>query len=161
MPNVAVSDAPLAPPQRILALEFDSPPLAHDAVHAAWELHQRHEVAVHDLVLVSTEDGRARVVESMDPTPIAAAVPASLFGALIGSLVAGPLGFLIGGVIAGTTGVLVTKLVDTGIPHRLIAQFQRRAKPGQAVLALLVDDQASVDELRHLPGAHVVYDDKD
>lgn len=145
-------------PQRILALEFDSAPLAHDAVHAAWALHQRHEVSVHDLVLVSTEEGRPRVVESMDPTPLASAVPASLFGALIGSIVAGSLGFLIGGVIAGTTGVLVTKLVDTGIPHRLIAQLRRKTKPGQAVLALLVDDDAKIDELRHLPGAHVVYD---
>jgi uncharacterized membrane protein len=148
-------------PQRILALEFDSPPLAHDAVHATWELHHRHEVSVHDLVLVSTEDGRPRVVESMDPTPLAAAVVAALLGALVGALVAGPVGFLIGGVIAGTTGVLVTKLVDTGIPHRLIAQLRRRAKPGQAVLALLVDDNARVDELRHLPGAHVVYDNND
>ena len=156
MPSLVapVADAP----QRILALEFDSPPLARDAVHAAWELHNRHTVAVHDLVLLSTEDGAARVVESLDPTPVAAAVPASLFGALVGSLVAGPLGFLIGGVVAGGTGALVTKLVDTGIPHRLIAQLRRRAKPGQAVLALLVDDDANVDELRHLPGAHVVYD---
>jgi len=148
-------------PQRILALEFDSPPLAHDAVHATWDLHQSHALAVRDLVLVSTESGWPRVVESMNPTPLVAAVIAALLGGLVGALVAGPVGFLIGGVLAGTTGVLVTKLVDTGIPHRLITQLRRDTKRGQAVLALLVDDNARVDELRQLPGAHVVYDRND
>ena len=77
---------------------------------------------------------------------------------IVGVLVAGPLGFLIGGVVAGSTGALVTKLVDTGIPHRLVDLLRKRAKPGQAVVALLVDDDDSVDSLRRLPGARVVYD---
>jgi uncharacterized membrane protein len=146
-------------PQRILALSFDSPPLAQQALHAAWKMHEQHALAVHDVVMVSAEDGPARVVESFDPTPLAAAVPSTLLGAMIGSIVAGPLGFLIGGVVAGATGALVAKLVDTGIPHRLVSQLIRRAKPGEAVVALLVDDEkAGVEELRHLPGAHVVYD---
>ncbi|HEY5944021.1 MAG TPA: DUF1269 domain-containing protein [Kofleriaceae bacterium] len=142
----------------ILALSFESTPLAQQALHAAWQLHEKQQVALHDVVVVSAEDGKAKVVESMDPTPLAAAVPSTLFGALIGSLVAGPLGFLIGSVIAGATGALVTKLVDTGIPHRLVAQLCRRAKPGQSVVALLVDDEANVESLRQLPGARVVYD---
>lgn len=123
-------------------------------------MHDEHRLAVHDAVVVSAEHGPALVVESQDPAPLAAAVPSALLGALVGAVAAGPLGFLIGGVIASAIGVLVTKLVDTGIPHRLVAMLRRSMKPGQAVVALLVTDERgpSVDELLHLPGAHVVYD---
>ncbi len=144
--------------QRILALAFESEPAAHEALHEAWLLHEQDQLEVHDAVVVSAEHGSAKVIESFDPTPLAAAVPSSLLGALIGVLVAGPLGFLIGGAIAGVTGVLVTRFVDTGIPHRLVHQLKKLARPGQAVVALLVSDRAAVDRLRHLPGARVVYD---
>jgi uncharacterized membrane protein len=148
----------------ILALSFESPPQAQHALHEARRLHEAHQLALHDVVVVSAEDGPAKVVESMDPTPFAAAVPSTLLGAIVGVLIAGPLGFLIGGVVAGSTGALVTKLVDTGIPHRLVAHLVKRAKPGQAVVALLVDDGDSpdagdsVNSLRRLPGARVVYE---
>lgn len=145
--------------QRLIALSFDSAPEAHDALHAAWRLHEQNQLAVHDAVVVSAEHGAPHVVESLDPTPIAAAVPSSLLGALIGSIAAGPIGFLIGGVIAGATGALVTRLVDTGIPHRFVARLRKGTKPGEAVVALLVSDHAAaVDQLRTLPGAHVVYE---
>lgn len=143
-------------PQHILALAFDSEPQAHEALHAAWRMHEDHQVELHDVVVVSAEHGPAKVIESLDPTPIAAAVPAALLGALIGAIVGGPLGFLIGGSAAGGVGALVVKLLDTGIPHRLVKQLRRRTKPGQATVALLVTD--GIDELRHLPGAHVVYE---
>jgi uncharacterized membrane protein len=153
-------ETPAEHPHRVIALAFESPPLAQEALNAAWRLHEEHRLAVHDAVVVSAEHGSPHVVESHDPTPAAAAVPSSLLGALVGSLIAGPLGFLIGGALAGTTGVLVTKLVDTGIPHRLVGRLRRLTKPGQAVVALLVDDEESpaVEELRHYPGSHVVYD---
>jgi len=144
----------------ILALAFDSPPAAHEALLEARRLHDKEPVALHDLVIVSAEHGHGEVVESMDPTPVAAAVPSTLFGAIVGAVAAGPLGFLIGGVIAGATGAVVAKLVDTGIPHRLVAQLCKRAKPGQAVVAMLVDNDEA-EPLRHLPGAQVVYDRDD
>src|SRR6185503_19332754 len=97
-------------------------------------LHEQHQVELHDLVVMSAEDGAPTVVESMDPTPLAVAVPSTLVGALIGAVAFGPLGFLIGSVAAGTTGVLVTKLVDTGIPHKLVAQLRKRMKRGQQIV---------------------------
>jgi uncharacterized membrane protein len=139
----------------LLALAFDSPPAAHDALVQARRLHDEQHT-VHDVVVVRADGGEGKVVESMDPSPVAAAVPSTLLGAIVGSIVAGPLGFLIGSVVAGTTGALVVKLVDTGIPHRVIAQLCKRTKPGQSVVALLVDDVA-VDELSQLPGARVVH----
>jgi len=145
--------------QQIIALAFASPPEAQEALHEAWRLHEEHRLDVHDAVMVSAARGHAHVVESFDPTPVAAAVPSALLGALIGSIAAGPLGFLIGGVVAGLTGALVTRLVDTGIPHRLVSWLRRSTKPGQAVVALLVSDRESaVEKLRELPGARVVYE---
>lgn len=157
-----VTPTAVEPPLHIVGLTFSSEPDAQHALHEAWRLHEANRLALHDAVLLSAEHGPAEVVESMDPTPIAAAVPASLFGALVGALVAGPLGFLIGGVIAGSTGAVVAKLVDTGIPHRIVAQLRARTKPGEATVALLVsdpDDAHAIDELRALPGARVVLED--
>jgi uncharacterized membrane protein len=160
MPAITAPEPPTpSESQRLIALEFDSAPDAHHALHEAWRLHDQNQLAVHDAVVVSAEYGAPEVVESFDPAPIAAAVPSSLLGAIVGSIAAGPLGFLIGGVIAGATGALVTRFADTGIPHRLVARLRQRTKPGQAVVALLVsDEEKAIAQLRGLPGAHVVYD---
>jgi len=168
MANVDVALRPTLPtasvaaaPQRIVALAFDSPLLAQQALLAALSLQENGELALHDAVFVSrTEEAPAEVIETMDPTAVAAAVPSSLFGALVGTLVAGPLGFLIGGVLAGGTGALVAKLIETGIPDQVIQQLRELTKPGQTVLALLVSNwgpAAVVEQLNRFVGAHVVY----
>ena len=137
----------------VLALAFESPPDAHRALLAARRLHEQRRVALHDVVVVSAEHGPAKVVESMDPSPVAAAVPSTLLGMIVGSLVAGPLGLLIGGAVAGATGALVVRLVDTGVPHRIVAMLCKRAKPGQAVVALLLDER-SVEQRRSARALH-------
>lgn len=170
MANLHVASRPPVPvtnttaaPQRIVALAFESPLLAQQALLAALRLQEKGELDLHDAVFVSrSENAPAEVIETMDPTPVAAAVPSSLFGALVGTLVAGPLGFLIGGVLAGGTGALVAKLIDTGIPDAVIQQLRELTKPDQTVLALLVSNwgvAAVVDELHRFVGAHVVYAD--
>jgi hypothetical protein len=43
---------------------------------------------------------------------VAAIIPASLFGALVGCVTGGPPGFLLGGVIAGGAGALLAKRAE-------------------------------------------------
>ena len=43
---------------------------------------------------------------------LAASIPASLVGAFIGVLVAGPIGLLIGGVVAGGSAAVITKSIE-------------------------------------------------
>jgi uncharacterized membrane protein len=147
--------------QRIVALAFDSALRAQEALLAAMRLQEQDLITVHDAVFVSrSEDGTTHVGETTDPAPVAAAVPSSLFGALVGTLVAGPLGFLIGGVLAGGGGALAAKLIDTGIPDGVVGELQELTRPGQTVLALLVSDiagMAVIEELRRFKGARVVY----
>jgi hypothetical protein len=50
--------------------------------------------------------------EEADPIVLAATIPSTLVGALIGALVAGPLGLLLGGVVAGASGAVITKAIE-------------------------------------------------
>lgn len=164
MPMTAVDSPPSATTvedeRRIVALAFDSLDRAQDAMVAAMHLQDRHLLTIHDAVFVTRDETGHAEVETTDPTAVAAAVPSSLFGALIGTLVAGPVGFLLGGVMGGASAALVAKLVDTGIPHRVVAELQELTRPGQTVLALWVSDiagMAVIEELRRFQGARVVY----
>ncbi|MDB4953020.1 MAG: hypothetical protein JWO36_589 [Myxococcales bacterium] len=150
---------------RIVAFVFESPLFAHEAYLAAMRLQEDGLVTIHDAVFVSRRSRcSASVTETTDPTPAAAAVPSSLVGALVGMLVAGPLGFLIGGVLAGASGALAAKLIDLGIPDRLIVQLRKITQPGQSALALQVDlaggelgGSELLQELRRFQGAQLVY----
>src|SRR5205085_140007 len=100
-------------------------------------LHERHEIALHDAVMVTRrEDGLLDIDEPVDATAVAAAVPAALVGALVGAVIAGPLGFLVGAILAGGVGVLIAKYFETGISDRLLVELTRSALPGQTILAL-------------------------
>lgn len=148
-------------PRRIIAIAFDSPLRAQEALLAALDLEARELLSVHDAVFVNrTAQGRVEIVETSDPSPVAAAVPTSLLGALIGTLIAGPIGLLVGGVLAGGSGALAARLIDTGIPDAIVQDLGGLIAPGHTALALLVSDvvgMAPIDELRRFRGARLVY----
>ena len=155
------SDLPPDAVPRVIALAFESHARAVEALDTALELADRELLTLHDAVFVERHvDGTVEVTPSAHPAPVAAAVPSTLFGALIGTLIAGPLGLLVGGVLAGGGGALAAKLIETGIPHRVVGELQDLTRPGQTVLALLVSDLAGmvvIEELRRFQGARVIY----
>ena len=149
------------PPRIVVAIAFDSPLLAQEALLASLRLQDEGLLDLHDAVFIS-RPGRApaQVTETTDPTPVAAAVPASLVGAIVGTLLGGPIGFLIGGVLGGSTGAVAAKIYDSGISDQLVAQLRHSTAPGQSVLALLVDHvvmSAVLQELHRFSGAQLVY----
>jgi uncharacterized membrane protein len=157
MPLRSHSDSP----RRIVAISFDSPLRAQEALLATLRLEERGLLTLHDAVFINrSPTGRAEIVETSDPSPVAAAVPTSLLGALIGTLLAGPIGLLVGGVLAGSAGAVAAKLIDTGIPDRVVGELGELTQPGQTSLALLISHVAGtavLDELRRFQGARIVY----
>ena len=89
-----------------------------------------------DARMASPRSSRCR-----NPTAVAAAVPSSLFGALVGTLIAGPLGLIVGGVLGGGGGALVARLIESGIPHRVLGRARGADAPGP--------DRARADGERH------------
>ena len=147
--------------RRIVALAFETPARAQQALASALRLQAQDLIVVHDAVFVTRHvDGSVALLESHNPATVAAAVPSTLFGALVGTLVAGPLGLLVGGALGGGGWALVARVVDSGIPHRVVGDLQELTRPGQTVLALMVSDiagMAVIEELRRFRGARVVY----
>lgn len=146
---------------RIIALAFASSLRAQEALLAIRGLEERAKLQIHDaLLLARSGDGRTQILGTSDPIPVAAAVPGALFGALVGSIVAGPPGFLLGGLLAGAGSALAGKLLDAGIPAAVVEQLRELTAPDHTVMAVLVSDvqeEAVIDELRRFAGAYVVY----
>jgi uncharacterized membrane protein len=141
-------------PSRVLAVTVDSPERAHDLLHRALELQDRGALVVHDAVMA-----RGRAFEhdddAIDPTPVFLAVPASVVGAVIGTLVLGPFGLLLGGVLGGGAAAIAAKWLRGRFPRAVLDEVSAVAAPGQCVLALLVDagGEAAFAELARGEGA--------
>ncbi len=56
-----------------------------------------------------------RLPAEPDFTAVAATIPATLLGAVIGFLLLGPFGFLAGGVLAGGAGAMMAKRVTASL----------------------------------------------
>lgn len=160
------TDAPGAPPtdepaaagttsQDILAIVLDKPNRASELLLAMANLAGEGKLAMHDAVIVSKDDeGRMKVVETVDVTPAKGALSGTWWGMLAGLLIGGPvfLGAALGGAAAGA---LYGKLVDKGLEDRWVKDMAAWIDPGTSALLLLVDsglDQAVIDELSRFEG---------
>lgn len=147
------SDAP--PGQEILAIVLDKPSRASELLLVLANLDREGKVKLHDAVIVAKDDeGRTRIVETVDVTPVRGALSGTWWGMLGGLLVGGPvfLGAAIGGAAAGA---LYGKLVDRGLEDEWVKDMAAWIDPGTSALLLLVDaglDPAVVDELRRFEG---------
>lgn len=156
-----VTDLPTTPDtdgpggQEILAIVFDKPNRASELLLALANLGREGKVTMRDAVIVAKDDqGRTRIVETVDVTPLRGAVSGTWWGMLAGLLVGGPvfLGAAIGGAAAGA---LYGKLVDKGLEDDWVKDMAEWIDPSTSALLLLVDsglDRAVIEELKRFEG---------
>jgi uncharacterized membrane protein len=140
-----VSDAD----QHILAVLFDKPTRADEALLALVHVQQEGGIELADAVVVAkTAAGRTIVRQTVDITPGRGAITGAWFGTLIGLLFGGP----IGGAVAGAAGgALYGKLVDVGLDDDWVKEMADWIDPGTSALLLLVSDPVvRADALREL-----------
>ncbi len=156
-----MTDAPITPDpqgpggQEILAVVLDKASRASELLLALANLAAEGKLRMHDAVIVAKDDdGRTRIVETVDVTPAKGALAGTWWGMLAGLLVGGPvfLGAAIGGAAAGA---LYGKLVDRGLEDQWVRDMAEWIDPATSALLLLVDaglDPAVVEELRRFEG---------
>lgn len=147
-------------PRKLLVLAFDSQLQALEAYLAVSRLMSQGTVLVRDAVFISKrDDGKVRVTETLDITPADAAVRGSLWGALFGVLLAGPIGLVAGAAINAGGYALIAKFVDIGVPDAKVKEIGEALVPGSTALALLVshvDNDALLTEMTRFAGAKLV-----
>jgi uncharacterized membrane protein len=150
-------------PRSLLVLAFDSNLEAHEAFLAMNRLQQDQVLVLHDAVFISkNEEGKTSVTETIDPEPGQSAVSGGLWGALLGTIIAGPIGTLVGAATSAGLGALSAKLIDIGIPDGTVKELEEAVKPGSTALALLVTHVNEVElerELVRFAGATLVRSD--
>ncbi len=141
--------------QEILAVVLDKPSRASELLLALTNLANEQKLTMHDAVIVAKDDdGKARVVETVDVTPARGALAGSWWGMLAGLIIGGPVffGAAIGGAAAGA---LYAKLVDHGLEDQWVKDMAEWISPGTSALLLLVDAGFSpevVEEMRRFEG---------
>ncbi len=147
-------------PSKLLVLAFESSLRAQEAFLAVTRLAQEGRLLVQDAVFIQKrDDGKVKVTETLDISPGNAAVNGSLWGALIGTIVAGPVGLLAGGALSAGVGALIAKFTDIGVPDATVAEIGEALAPSSTGLALLVshiDEEALTTEMRRFAGAKLV-----
>lgn len=150
-------------PRSLIVLSFDSPLRSREAFIAFQRLEQEEVVVLHDAVFIDKDEaGTTDVTETTDPQPGESAWRGGLWGALLGTLVAGPIGTLIGAAASAGVGALSAKLIDIGIPDATVEEVEAAIAPGDSALALLlthVREDALERELTRFAGAKLVRSD--
>jgi len=149
--------------RKLLVISFDDALRAQEYLLAVAGLQKRHEIQLHDAVIISRdEDGRTHVRETTDVTTGQASVGAGVWGLLIGTLFGGPIVGLIAGAATAGGGALYARLVDTGIKDEAITQLREAVPVGRTAVALLVTHVSVADlqrELARFPNAELIESD--
>jgi uncharacterized membrane protein len=118
----------------LVAIAFDKPNRASEVLVNLMHLQQEGALRLGDaVVLAKGEDGRARIMETIDVTPGKGALMGTWWGLLAGLFV-GPLA-IVGGAAAGA---LYGKLVDKGLADDWVRQMSDWLEAGRSALLLLV-----------------------
>lgn len=150
-------------PRSLLVLSFDSPLKSREAFIAFQRLQEEEVVVMHDAVFIDKDDrGKTEVTETVDLEPGTSAFRGGLWGALLGTLIAGPIGTLVGAAASAGLGALSAKLIDIGIPDATVKEIEEAVGPGHSALALLLTHIRADDlerELSRFAGATLVRSD--
>lgn len=151
------------PAAHLLAVAFDSPLKSREAFLAFQRLQQDKTLSLHDAVFIDKDaEGNANVSETIDPQPGTSAASGGLWGALFGTLIAGPVGTLVGAAASAGLGALAAKLIDLGIPDATVKEIQDSTPAGSSTLAVLVsgvNETKLEEELKRFSGATLVRSD--
>jgi uncharacterized membrane protein len=130
--------------QHVVAILFDKPTRADEALLALVHVQQEGGIEISDAVIVAKPDeGRTVIRQTTDVTPGRAALGGAWLGTLVGLLFGGP----IGGALAGAAGgALYAKLVDIGLDDGWVKQMSEWIDPGTSALLLLLNDPVVRDE---------------
>jgi uncharacterized membrane protein len=150
-------------PRSLLVLAFDSPLKSREAFLAFQRLQLDNVLQVHDAVFIEKDAaGHSAVIETLDPQPGSSAASGGIWGALLGTLLAGPVGTLVGAATTAGLGALAAKLIDIGIPDATVKELEEVTPVGSSALALLVSqvkEDALERELGRFSGAKLVRSD--
>lgn len=134
---------------------LDKPNRATELLVTFTNLATEGKVRLHDAVIVAKdEEGRTRVVETVDVTPAKGALSGTWWGMLGGLLVGGPV-FLAAAIGGAAAGALYGKLVDRGLADSWVKEMADWIDPGTSALLLLLDagfDRALIEELKRYEG---------
>jgi uncharacterized membrane protein len=158
-PNERVVSDPDAPV--IIGVSFDRAVLAHQYLLAMGGLRESGDLELKDAVMVTKDDdGRVKVVETIDPTPGRAALSGAVWTSLLGLVIGGPVGWLAGLGLGAASGAVTAKIVDLGIPDDWVAWFREAVEPGTSTVVILADHvhvRALAEEARRFAGAELLY----
>lgn len=161
MENVTDPNHRDAEASTIVGLSFDDSYRAQEFQVAAAGMVAKHDLELLDVVtIVKDENGRTRVIESIDPTPGQSAISGGMWAGLFGLLLGGPIGFAAGAAFGAGVGAVTAKVVDLGLPDAWVAWFREAVRPGTTTVVLLLataDVEAVLRELERFTGARLVY----
>jgi uncharacterized membrane protein len=140
-------------PQEIVAIAFDKPTRATEALIALAPLQANRDIDLDDAVVVTRDAaGKVRLQQTVDSTPGKGAAWGGWLGFLIGLIFLVPLGGVLLGMAAGA---VMGKLVDHGLDDNWMKEVSEAIPPGGSALFLLVNyakRDAALAELARFKG---------
>jgi uncharacterized membrane protein len=123
-----------------VAVQFATAAAAEDALGRVRALDEAENVSVHDAaVVVRTAGDRIELEQTREIAPGEGLVGGGTVGLVAGVL----LGLPVGGALLGLAGGAAFGLRDTGIPDSRLRELGEDLQPGEALLCVLVDPDAT------------------
>lgn len=124
-------------PRDVLAIEFDDPLLAQEALLAAKRLGRRGSLELADAALVArTEKGKTRLVQTRDTTPAQGAAKGFWWGGIAGLIAFGLVGWIAGLALGALAGAAYGRFRDIGIDDAWMRRLGDELTPGHTATVL-------------------------